>query len=80
MKEIKCPNDIGFENTFPESECEMHKFYGDCFHCWGSSIAKHKHDIHNEAINQFAETLLKQETIDESVIKRIAVQLQIVPN
>lgn len=37
---IRCPQDIGFENIFPQEECEMRKFYGDCFHCWESSIAK----------------------------------------
>ncbi len=47
MKEIKCPHDLNqfllgepiFENTFPEEECEMHKYYGDCFHCFATAIA-----------------------------------------
>ena len=40
---IKCPKDIGFVNTFSEKVCEQSQFYGDCFHCWSSSIADMKH-------------------------------------
>ena len=80
MKEIKCPNDIGFENIFPDSDCEMRKFYGDCYHCWNSSIAKYKHDIHNDAIKKFSNALLKQDVIDKSVIKRLTEQLMIIPD
>lgn len=48
IKEIKCPNDLNkfilgeplFENTFPQEECEMRKFYGDCFHCFATAITK----------------------------------------
>ena len=32
-------------------------------------------DIHNNAIREFSEVLLKQEVIDKSVIKRITEQL-----
>lgn len=80
MKEIKCPNDIGFENIFPDSDCEMRKFYGDCYHCWNSSIAKYKHDIHNDAIKKFSSALLKQDVVDKSVIKRLTEQLLIIPD
>lgn len=45
---IKCPKELNqflldkpvFENVFPEEECEMRKFYGDCYHCFASSIAR----------------------------------------
>ena len=51
--EIKCPNDLNqfllgepiFENTFPEEECEKRKFYGDCFHCFATAIAKRDQQI-----------------------------------
>ena len=47
MNEIKCPYDLNqfllgepiFKNTFPEEECEQRKFYGDCYHCFATSIA-----------------------------------------
>ena len=47
MNEIKCPHDLNqfllgepiFENPFPEEECEQRKFYGDCYHCFATSIA-----------------------------------------
>lgn len=43
---IQCPKDLNtfiigtpfFENSFDKKECE--KFYGDCHHCFASSIAK----------------------------------------
>lgn len=80
MKEIKCPKDLNFENTFQGNDCEREKYYNDCYHCWCSAIAKYKHDIHNTAVKQFSETLLKQEVVDKSVIKRIAEQLTIIPD
>lgn len=48
MSEIKCPYDLNqfllgeptFENTFPEEECEQRKFYGDCYHCFSTAIAR----------------------------------------
>ena len=48
MKDIKCPYDLNqfllgepiFENTFPKEECEQRKFYGDCYHCFATAIAK----------------------------------------
>lgn len=47
MSKINCPHDLNqyilgepiFENTFPEEECEMRKFYGDCYHCFSTAIA-----------------------------------------
>lgn len=80
MKDIKCPKDLQFENTFQGSDCKREKFYNGCYHCWGSAIAKFKHDIHNEAIQEFAEKLLKQEVVDKSVIKRLAEQLTNIPD
>ena len=48
MNKVECPKDLNqfvlgeplFENTFPEEECEQRKFYGDCYHCFSSAIAK----------------------------------------
>lgn len=49
---IKCPTDLNryilefpFENTFPSGECETRRFYGDCYHCFGSAIAKRDRQI-----------------------------------
>lgn len=51
--EIKCPKDLNqflikgpiFENTFSEEECEMKKFYGDCYHCFSTAIASRDKQI-----------------------------------
>lgn len=53
MTEIKCPNDLNqfvlgepaFENTFSEEECEKRKFYGDCYHCFSTSIANRDYQL-----------------------------------
>lgn len=53
MNEIKCPHDLNqfllgepiFENPFPEEECEMRKFYGDCYHCFATAIASRDQQI-----------------------------------
>ena len=55
MKDIKCPCDLNqfllgepiFENTFPKEECEWRKFYGDCFHCFSTAIARRDHQLKN---------------------------------
>ena len=60
MSEIKCPYDLNqfllgepiFKNTFPKEECEQRKFYGDCYHCFATAIAKYyveiKHKVESE--------------------------------
>jgi hypothetical protein len=53
MREIKCPSDLNqfllgepiFKNPFPEEECEMRKFYGDCFHCFATAIASRDNQL-----------------------------------
>ena len=50
---IYCPRDLNryliaqplFENTFSDSECEKRKFYGDCYHCFSTSIVKRDKQI-----------------------------------
>ena len=52
-EKISCPKDLNqylicepiFENTFSPDECESRKFYGDCYHCFASSIAKRDRQI-----------------------------------
>lgn len=64
MKEIKCPYDLNqfllgepiFENPFPEEECEMRKFYGDCFHCFATAIASRDYQLKN-VINKIREII-----------------------
>ena len=54
--EIKCPYNLNqfllgepiFENTFPKEECEQRKFYGDCYHCFSTAIAKRDNQLKNE--------------------------------
>lgn len=53
MREIKCPSDLNqfllgepiFKNSFPKEECEMRKFYGDCFHCFATAIASRDNQL-----------------------------------
>lgn len=53
MNKIECPKDLNqflvgepyFKNTFQESECEAKKFYGDCYHCFATAIAKRDQKI-----------------------------------
>jgi hypothetical protein len=60
MKDIKCPYDLNqfligepiFENTFPEEECEQKKFYGDCYHCFSTAIAKRDRQLKNDVIKK----------------------------
>lgn len=55
MNNIKCPHDLNqfllgepkFENTFSEEECEQRKFYGDCYHCFSTAIAKRDQQLKN---------------------------------
>lgn len=59
MNKIKCPHDLNqfllsdpvFENPFPEEECEQKKFYGDCYHCFSTAIARRDDQLKN-AINE----------------------------
>lgn len=75
MKDIKCPKDIGFTNIFKEGECESAKYYGDCYHCWQSSIADMKHKEVYNALTQLIKSgihFVNEETIcdaDELFIK-----------
>ena len=52
-EKISCPKDLNqylicepiFENTFSPDDCESRKFYGDCYHCFASAIAKRDRQI-----------------------------------
>lgn len=52
-EKISCPKDLNqylicepvFENTFSQDDCESRKFYGDCYHCFASAIAKRDRQI-----------------------------------
>ena len=54
--EIKCPYNLNqfllgepiFENTFPKEECEQRKFYGDCYHCFSTAIARRDSQLKNK--------------------------------
>jgi hypothetical protein len=55
-EKINCPQDLNqylicepiFENTFSLEECESRKFYGDCYHCFASAIAKRDKQIRGD--------------------------------
>ena len=54
---IRCPEHINqftfsqiqYENTFCGKDCEIAKAYGDCFHCFASSISKRDKEIEKSA-------------------------------
>ena len=61
--EIKCPRELNqflvnkpvFKNTFKEEDCEMRKAYGDCYHCFGSAIAKRDRLLKIECLKKLME-------------------------
>ena len=42
MRDIHCPKDIGFKNTFSGEDCEKEQHYNNCYHCWSTALAKGK--------------------------------------
>lgn len=74
MKEIKCPYDLNqfilgepiFDNTFPKEECEMRKFYGDCYHCFSTSIVSRDHQLKDEVINKINTIVLEWQANTET--------------
>lgn len=40
MRDIHCPKDIGFENTFSGKDCEKEQYYNNCYHCWSTAKVK----------------------------------------
>ena len=79
MNDIKCPYDLNqfllgepiFENTFPEEECEQRRFYGDCYHCFSTAIARRDHQLKYEMINKLRTEieLRPYEIANDSVIQ-----------
>ena len=74
-EKINCPKDLNqylicepiFENTFSPDECESRKFYGDCYHCFASAIAKRDRQIKQleEVVRPKGEWITNQEYIDK---------------
>ena len=87
--EIKCPYNLNqfllgepiFENTFPKEECEQRKFYGDCYHCFSTAIAKRDNQLKNkdnmldkiriELIQSIQNGMLKIESGNEELFRII---------
>lgn len=67
---IQCPNDLNqfifgeplFDNTFPEEECEQRKFYGDCYHCFGTAITRRDHQLKKYSLNRIKTVVDKWKT------------------
>ena len=60
MRDIHCPKDIGFENTFSGEDCEKEQHYNNCYHCWSTALAKgkaHLDEIRAEIEEQVLESL-----------------------
>lgn len=77
---IQCPKDLNryilehpFENTFPESDCEMRKFYGDCYHCFATAIAKRNQQVKISTLEDLKEKfdLLPDQTMSIQEIQSI---------
>lgn len=57
---MNCPKDLNsfllseplFENTFLDNECEQAKFYGDCFHCFATSISRRDKQLINAVLDE----------------------------
>lgn len=67
---ISCPHDIGFDDTFPNKECEMRRFYDDCYHCWQSSLARNRQTIQYATLDKVQNALVAriQERINSNMI------------
>jgi len=67
---LDCPKELNnflykkpiFENTFSEKECEKAKFYGDCYHCFSTSIAKRDKEIKIELIKEVIKAIQERES------------------
>ena len=65
MGMVNCPQDLNqfisgapiFENTFPEEECEQKRFYGDCFHCFTTAIAKRDKQLKQKVQSEYENRL-----------------------
>ena len=70
---MNCPKDLNsfllseplFENTFPDDECEEKKFYGDCFHCFATSIRKRDKQLINSILDKIKTELERRGGNDE---------------
>lgn len=77
MNDIKCPHDLNqfllgepkFENTFSEEECEQRKFYGDCYHCFSTAIAKRDQQLKNN-INKIRAEIEEHVYINQNLADR----------
>lgn len=56
MRDIHCPKDIGFTNTFEGKDCEMEQRYNNCYHCWTSAIARNNQEYLQRKLQEKEET------------------------
>ena len=71
---MNCPKDLNsfllseplFENTFPDNECEEKKFYGDCFHCFATSINKRDKQLINAVLDEIRAEM-EMEKLEDSL-------------
>lgn len=69
MRNIHCPKDIGFENTFNGEDCKIEQFYNDCYHCWGTAIAKRCHKERQrdaEIVKSYIHKVIAENGIDKN--------------
>lgn len=69
-KEIKCPKELNqfligepfFENVWSGEDCERAKFYGDCYHCFATAIAKRDTEIKLEVLESLLDIIGRERT------------------
>ena len=67
MRDIHCPKDIGFENTFSGEDCEKEQHYNNCYHCWSTALAKGKIHCVLDKI---------RDEIEKKIIKRLRKEIE----
>ena len=76
MRDIHCPKDIGFENTFSGEDCEKEQHYNNCYHCWSTALAKGiemcKVDVLDKIRAEILEEILSHSGTGEEVIQAYA--------
>ena len=85
MRDIHCPKDIGFENTFDNEECKAEQFYNNCYHCWSSAIAEMRHQERQrdvKIVKSYINEIITESGIDKNqhtneVLRKIVDEIMI---
>ena len=69
MRDIHCPKDIGFENTFSGEDCEKEQYYNNCYHCWSTAKVKALQELrdNSEIKNEVKDLSKRVETLEKQL-------------